>query len=103
MQRERDISSGLDRRVSGTRTESSRVSRFLTPARPGLTSDVTPAEVHVCAGAGLLAVRLGWVIVAALSVGLFAAGVPSEFAQLQTPCPTPVCTTGQLPPEGCRR
>ena len=38
----RDISSGLDRRVSGTRTESSRVSRFVTPARPGLTSDAPP-------------------------------------------------------------
>ena len=39
-------------------------------------------------------------ILAALSVGLFAAGIPSEFAELQTPCPTPVCTTGQLPAAG---
>ena len=76
------------------------MSRFLTPARPGLTPDATPAVgVHV-RRQGLLAVRLGWVIVAALSVGLFAAGIPSEFAQLQTPCPTPVCTTGQLPAAG---
>ena len=76
------------------------MSRFLTPARPGLTSDAPPAVGARLRRRGLLAVRLGWVIVAALSVGLFAAGIPSEFAELQTPCPTPVCTTGQLPAAG---
>ena len=37
---------------------------------------------------------------AAMMVGLLAAGVPSEFAHLQTACPTPVCITGQLPSAG---
>ena len=76
------------------------MSRFLTPARPGLTPDVTRTEGARLRGRGLFAVRLGWATVAALTIGLFAAGVPSEFAQLQTPCPTPICTTGQLPPAG---
>ena len=76
------------------------MSRFLTPARPGLTPDVARTDEARLRGKGLLAVRLGWAAVAALSVGLFAAGVPSEFARLQTPCPTPICPTGQLPPAG---
>ena len=92
------MSAGLNRRMSGTRTESSRVSRFLMPARPGPTPDVTRTGDTRLRGKGLLTVRLGWATVAALCVGLFAAGVPSEFALLQTPCPTPICTTGQLPP-----
>jgi signal transduction histidine kinase len=65
-----------------------------------VTSDVTRTEGVHLRNKGLLAVQLGWSTVAALSVGLFAAGVPSEFAQLQLPCPTPVCTTGQLPAAG---
>ena len=78
------------------------MSRFLTPARPGLTPDVTRTEGARLRGRGLLAVRLGWATVAALSVGLFAAGVPSEFAQLQTPCPTPICTDADsCPLRGC--
>ena len=76
------------------------MSRFLTPARPGPTADRTRTDRRTPAGRGLLAVRLGWATLAALIVGLFAAGLPSEFAQLQTPCPTPVCTTGQLSPAG---
>ena len=78
------------------------MSRSLMPARTPLTADVTRAAGAPLRGSSLLAVRLGWAAVAALSVGLFAAAVPSEFAQLQTPCPTPVCTTGQLPLGGLR-
>jgi signal transduction histidine kinase len=76
------------------------VSRFLAPVRPGATSDVTRTDDARLHGRSLVAVRLGWAIVAALAVGLFAAGVRSEMVQLQSPCLTPVCTTGQLPPEG---
>ena len=82
-----------------TRTERSRVSRFLTSERPGLTSDRTRDHARL-RGHGLLALRLGWAALAALLVGLFAAGLPSEMAHLQTPCPTRVCTTGQLTPAG---
>ena len=46
------------------------------------------------------AVRLGWGLLAALVLGLLAAGVPVEFALLQNPCPATVCATGQLPPAG---
>jgi signal transduction histidine kinase len=41
-------------------------------------------------------------IVAALTVSLFVAGLPAEFALLHEPCPTARCTTGQLPPAGLR-
>jgi hypothetical protein len=73
------------------------------PARPGLTSDATPAVGVRLRGRGLLAVRLGWVIVAALSVGLFAAGIPAEFAALQTPCQHRSAPPASSPPPGCRR
>src|SRR5690349_12568892 len=53
-------------------------------------------------GRSVLTVRLGWGMLAALALALLAAGVPLEFALLQTPCPTPVCATGQLPPSGLR-
>jgi signal transduction histidine kinase len=41
-------------------------------------------------------------VVAALAVSLFVAGVPAEFALLHEPCPTARCTTGQLSPAGLR-
>jgi signal transduction histidine kinase len=41
-------------------------------------------------------------VVAALTVSLFVAGVPVEFALLHDPCPTARCTTGQLPLAGLR-
>ncbi|HKH12119.1 MAG TPA: GAF domain-containing sensor histidine kinase [Rubrobacter sp.] len=53
-------------------------------------------------GRSLALARAAWVAVAALALGLFVAGIPSELAQLRIPCPTPVCATGQLPPAGLR-
>ena len=48
---------------------------------------------------GLFIARAGWLIVAALVVGLFVAGIPAEFAQLQLGCPTPACaSTGGIAP-----
>jgi signal transduction histidine kinase len=41
-------------------------------------------------------------VVAALALSLFAAGVPAEFALLHYPCPTARCTTGQLSSAGLR-
>jgi signal transduction histidine kinase len=46
--------------------------------------------------------RIAWMIVAALAVTLFVAGVPAEIALLREPCPTPRCATGQLPLAGLR-
>src|SRR5215207_2863979 len=53
-------------------------------------------------GRSLLFARAAWVVVAALSVGLFIAGIPAEFALLRVPCPIVACPTGQLPPAGLR-
>ena len=41
----------------------------------------------------LILARAGWLIVAALTVGLFAASIPAEFAQLQLGCPTLACAS----------
>jgi hypothetical protein len=38
--------------------------------------------------------------VTVLSLGTFVAGIRVEFAQLQVPCPTSICSTGQLPSAG---
>jgi signal transduction histidine kinase len=43
--------------------------------------------------------RAGWLAVATLTVGLFAAGIPAEFAQLELGCPNPSCaSTGGIAP-----
>jgi signal transduction histidine kinase len=43
--------------------------------------------------------RAGWLIVAALTVGLFAVSIPIEFEQLELGCPTPACpSTGGITP-----
>ena len=46
--------------------------------------------------------RIAWMVVAALAVTLFVAGMPAEVALLRDPCPTPRCSNGQLPPAGLR-
>jgi signal transduction histidine kinase len=53
-------------------------------------------------GRTLTLARIAWIVVAALAVSLFVAGVPAEFALLRDPCPTARCATGQLPPAGLR-
>ncbi|HET7271890.1 MAG TPA: histidine kinase [Rubrobacter sp.] len=40
--------------------------------------------------------------IAVLTIGLFVAGIPAEFALLRISCPTSICTTGQLSPAGLR-
>lgn len=43
--------------------------------------------------------RAGWLAVAALTLSLFIAGIPAEFAQLRLGCPTPACaSSGQMTP-----
>ncbi len=50
-------------------------------------------------GRWLSLARAAWVAVAALTVGLFIAGIPAEFAQLQLGCATPACaSSGQIAP-----
>jgi len=61
----------------------------------------TGSEIHL-SGRSLLLARTVWLVVVALAVGLFVAGIPAEFALLQVPCTTPICATGQLPPTGLR-
>ena len=41
----------------------------------------------------LILARAAWLVVAALTVGLFAVGIPVEFAQLQLGCPTSACAS----------
>jgi hypothetical protein len=53
-------------------------------------------------GRRLLLARVAWILVAALALGLFVAGIPAEFALLHVPCPTVTCPTGQLSPSGLR-
>lgn len=53
-------------------------------------------------GLSLLLARTAWVVLAALSISLFVAGIPAEFALLHIPCPTASCPTGQLSPASLR-
>lgn len=64
-------------------------------------ADLTPlsARSTILRGRWLVLVRTGWLALGALSVGLFAAGIPTEFAQLRLGCPTPACaSTGGVAP-----
>ncbi len=58
-----------------------------------------PADTRLH-GRRLLLARAAWLVIAALSLGLFIAGLPAEFAQLQVVCPTMPCMSDQLPPAG---
>src|SRR5918995_355308 len=78
------------------------MSRPLAPTTPGAAPDRLPAPARPLRGRSLILARAAWVVVVALAVSLFVAGVPAEFALLHEPCPTARCTTGQLPPAGLR-
>ncbi len=41
----------------------------------------------------LILARAAWLVVGALTVGLFVAGIQAEYRQLQLGCPTPVCAS----------
>ena len=72
------------------------------PMPPDAVSDRMRAGEVQLRGRSLLFARAAWVTVAALAVGLFAAGIPAQVALLQIPCPTVACPTGQLPSAGLR-
>lgn len=103
MSREREehgseILAGSGDRASGAYTGSLSVNHPLAPS--AASSDRTyDAPLH---GRPLLVARTVWVTIAVLTVGLFVAGIPAEFALLRIPCPTSICTTGQLSPAGLR-
>ena len=50
-------------------------------------------------GRSLLLARIGWLVIAAFALSLFVAGIPSEYAMLETVCETG-CTYGQLSQDG---
>src|SRR5215210_5643123 len=93
---------GYDERAPGKYTGSSRVNRPSAPTQAVVAPDRTRADDRRLRGRYLLLARVAWIGVATLAVGLFAIGIPAEFTQLQVPCPTVVCPTGQLPPAGVR-
>jgi len=74
-------------------------SSFSSPCPSG--SSPGSAWSTILVGRRLLLARAGWLIVGALTVGLFVAGIPAEFAQLQLGCPTLACasTGGATPVE----
>ncbi len=72
------------------------------PAAPASRSDLDRAPDTRLGGRWLILARATWVAVAALTVGLFVAGIPAEFARLQVVCPIEFCANEQLPPAGLR-
>jgi hypothetical protein len=83
------------------------VSRLVVPTPPAVAPDrPQPADTRL-RGPGLLLARAAWLTVAAVTLGLFVAGVPAQFAQLQVVCPSagncpPQDGIGQLSPAGLR-
>jgi signal transduction histidine kinase len=77
---------------------------FVSPPS-AVTADRPPQADTRLRGRWLLLARAVWLVVAALAVGLFAAGIPTQFAQLQVVCPAggncpPLDGVGQLLPAG---
>ena len=64
---------------------------------PAGAEDSLPVRMR---GRRLLLARGAWIVVAALAVALFIAGIPAEFALLHVPCHAVRCPTGQLSPSG---
>src|SRR5919107_4481711 len=75
------------------------MSRPFASTPPEATPDQKSAPAEPLRGRSLILARVTWIVVAALTLGFFAAGIPSEFAMFRTAC-QPACTTGQLSPAG---
>lgn len=57
------------------------------------------ARSTILYGQWLFVARAVWLVVGALTVGLFVAGISAEYRQLQLGCPTPACaSTGGVAP-----
>ena len=68
-----------------------------TPSPPGVSAAAT--RLH---GRVLVAARAIWLIVAAITLSLFAASIPAQVAFVRTICTTSACGTSQLRPSGVR-
>ena len=78
------------------------MNRPLVSPPSAVTSDrPRPTDTRL-RGRWLLLARAAWLAVAALTLALFVASIPAEFAELQVECPTAVCANGQLSPAGMR-
>ncbi len=76
---------------------STPVTQISARKRPRMTPEGAPSAA--LPGGWLSLARAAWLVVAALTVGLFLAGLPVEFAQLQLGCPTAACaSSGGLTP-----
>jgi len=84
------------------------VNRPVVSTPPAVASDRPPQADTRLRGRWLLLARSVWLAVAALSLSLFVAGIPTAFTQLQVVCPSgSTCPllqdgVGQLPPDGLR-
>jgi signal transduction histidine kinase len=75
------------------------VSRPLPPTPPEATPDHPAAWAKPLRGRSLSLARAAWIVVAVLTLGFFAAGIPSEFAIFRTGCQG-ACIAGQLSQSG---
>ncbi len=64
-------------------------------ALPALPDERTPARLQ---GGWLWAAHIGWLAMAALTVGVFIASVVTRIAALQAACPDPSCASVPFPP-----
>src|SRR5687768_17386316 len=93
---------GYDERLPGANARRLRVNPQVAPAALAASSNPAHTAGTRLRGGWLLLARTTWLVVAGLAVGLFVAGIPAEFAQLQVACPTAICVSGQLPPASLR-
>jgi signal transduction histidine kinase len=75
------------------------MSRPFASTPPEATPDQPAAPAKPLRGRLLILARATWIVVAALTLSFFAAGIPFEFAMFRTVC-QPACATGQLSPVG---
>ncbi len=74
----------------------------VAPSAIALRTEQTNAAHTRLRGRWLLAARVTWLIVAAVTLGVFVAGIPAQYAEAQAMCPTASCETWQLAPADLR-
>jgi signal transduction histidine kinase len=75
------------------------MSRLFAPTPPATPPDQRSPSAEPLRGRSLIVARATWIVVAVVTLSLFAAGIPSEFAMFHTVC-QPACNTGQLSQAG---
>ena len=71
----------------------------VAPARATSGGDSPTALLR---GRWLLLARAAWMAITVLTLTLFGAGIPAQYARLATACPAAPCVSGQLRPESVR-